>query len=97
MHFKALFIKEKSIMFSSPFSRSPIIVFLFILAILLSQIKVKVILFTSSQNFSGTEKTDAMIISFERPRDFTILIFPSRVNFRLFQLFSVVSKASNLS
>ena len=46
MHFKALFIKEKSIMFSPPFSRSPIIVFLFILAILLSQIKVKVILFT---------------------------------------------------
>ena len=44
MHFKALLIKEKSIMFSPLFSRSPIIVFLFILAILLSQIKLKVTL-----------------------------------------------------
>ena len=69
MHFKALFIKEKSIMFNPPFSRSPIIVFFFILAILLSQIKLKVILFTWSQNFSGTGRTDAMKISFERPRD----------------------------
>ena len=45
VHFKALFTKEKSIMFRSPFSRTPIIVFVFILAILLSQIKLKVILF----------------------------------------------------
>ena len=84
MHFKALFIKEESIMFSPKFSHSPIIVFLFILAILLSQIKLKVILFTWSKNFSGTGRTDAMKISFERPRDFTIFMFPSRVNFHFF-------------
>ena len=64
-----------SIMFSPPFSRSPIIVFLFILVILLSQIKLKVILFTWSQNLSRTGRTDAIKISFERPRDFTIFNF----------------------
>ena len=37
--FRALFIKVKSIIFRPPFSRSPIIVFFLILAILLSQIK----------------------------------------------------------
>ena len=41
MHFMALFIQEKSIMFSPPFSRSPIIVFLFILAIFVVSDKVK--------------------------------------------------------
>ena len=44
MHFKALCIKEKSIMFSPPFLCLPIIVVIFILAILLSQMKLKVIL-----------------------------------------------------
>ena len=74
-------------MFSPPFSRSPIIVVFFTLAILLSQMKLKVILFTWSQNFSGTGSTDVLKINFERQRDFTILIFPNRVKFRLFQLF----------
>ena len=57
----------------------------------------KVILFTWSQNFSGTGSTNASKTSFEMPRDFTIFFLPNRANFRLFQLFNVFSKVSNLS
>ena len=57
----------------------------------------KVILFTWSQNFSGTGSTDALKTRFVMPRDFTLFFLPNRANFRLFQLFNVFSKVSNLS
>ena len=55
MHFKPLLIKEKSVMFSPPFSRSPIILVFFILAILLSQMILRWSCLPDHRIFQGLE------------------------------------------
>ena len=85
MHFKALLIKEKSLMFSPPFSRSPIILVFFILFILLSQMILRWSCLPDQRIFSGTGSTDALKTSFEMPRDFTILTcFPKYLIYHVF-------------
>ena len=63
------------------------------MAVLLFQIKLKVILLITE--FFRIGSTEALTISFERPKDLTMLVLPNKVNFRLFQLFNVFSRKSN--
>lgn len=102
-------VKVKLVKLKTPFSRSLLIVFVVVVFwgrgclfglfffFKFSKMKLIVILFTWSQKFSGAGSRDELKISFERPKDLTILILPNRVNFRLFQIFKVLSKTSNFS
>ena len=55
MHFKALLIKEKSIMFSPPFSRSPITLVFFSLTLLLSHMILRWSCLPDHRIFQGLE------------------------------------------
>ena len=74
---------------------SPINVFALILCGLLSHIKSNMVLSTLLLKFSGNGKTEALYISLDYPSDLTMLIFPSRVSFLLFQELRIFSKSSS--
>ena len=93
--FKALFIDSNSIIFKPPSFLSPIKVFVLILCGLLSHIKSNMVLSTFLLKFSGNDKTEALHINLENPSDLTMLIFPSRVSFLLFQELRIFSKSSS--
>ena len=83
--FKALFIDSNSLIFNPLTFLSPINVFVLILCGLLSHIKSNMVLSTLLLKFSGNGKTEALYISLDNPSDLTMLIFPKRVSFLLFQ------------
>ena len=68
-----------------------------IFAGLASQRNLNVNLFTSWATFSGMGRTEALKISFDKPRVLIMLIFPYRVNFLLFQLLRTFSRLSSFT
>ena len=67
------------------------IVFFFILAGLLSQMKLKVSLLILSARSGGIGSTDVLQIILDKPRDLTILILPIKVRFRRLHAFRTSS------
>ena len=93
--FKALFIDSNSVIFNPPTFLPPINVFVLILCGLLSHIKSNMVLSTLLLKFSGNGKTEALYISLDNASDLTMLIFPSRVSFLLFQELRIFFKSSS--
>ena len=62
--------------------------YVLILCGLLSHIKSKMVLSTLLLKFSGSDKTEALYVTYS-PCVLTILIFPTRVNLLLFQEFGI--------
>ena len=93
--FKAVFIDSNSLIFNPPTFLSPINVFVLILCGLVSHIKSNMVSSTLLLKFSGNDKTEALYVTLDNPSDLTMLIFPSRISFLLFQELRIFFKSSS--